>query len=66
MYLTSVLYLFQAIVRQELFFRTLFVCCVELVLKCYNDPRKFPWSLQVMLNCITVKTLQLKSLCVIT
>uniref|UniRef100_A0A6A7FZ97 Retinoblastoma-like protein 2 n=1 Tax=Hirondellea gigas TaxID=1518452 RepID=A0A6A7FZ97_9CRUS len=37
----------EAFVKQNMFFRTLFVCCVELVLKCYNDPLKFPWSLQI-------------------
>ncbi|XP_076033426.1 retinoblastoma-like protein 1 [Oratosquilla oratoria] len=37
----------EAICKEELFHRTLFTCCLEIVLKSYNDPRRFPWSLQV-------------------
>ncbi|KAK8737179.1 hypothetical protein OTU49_004828 [Cherax quadricarinatus] len=37
----------QALLREDLFHRTLFTCCLEIVLKSYNDPRRFPWSLQV-------------------
>lgn len=36
-----------AILKEDLFHRTLFTCCLEIVLKSYNDPRRFPWSLQV-------------------
>ncbi|KAK4301850.1 hypothetical protein Pmani_026025 [Petrolisthes manimaculis] len=36
-----------AILKEDLFHRTLFTCCIEIVLKSYNDPRRFPWSLQV-------------------
>lgn len=36
-----------ALLREDLFHRTLFTCCLEIVLKSYNDPRRFPWSLQV-------------------
>ncbi|XP_064097871.1 retinoblastoma-like protein 1 [Macrobrachium nipponense] len=38
---------FTAILLEDLFHRTLFTCCLEIVLKSYNDPRRFPWSLQV-------------------
>ena len=31
----------------QIFIRTLFVCCVELVLRSYNDRRRYPWSLAV-------------------
>ncbi|MPC38199.1 Retinoblastoma-like protein 2 [Portunus trituberculatus] len=34
------------ILQEELFHKTLFTCCVEIVLRSYNDPRRFPWSLQ--------------------
>ncbi|KAG7174815.1 retinoblastoma 1-like [Homarus americanus] len=36
-----------AILKEDLFHRTLFTCCLEIVLKSYNDPRRFPWSLKV-------------------
>ncbi|KAK7075859.1 Retinoblastoma-like protein 1 [Halocaridina rubra] len=36
-----------AILQRELFHQTLFTACLEIVLKSYNDPRRFPWSLQV-------------------
>ncbi|XP_027226820.2 retinoblastoma-like protein 1 [Penaeus vannamei] len=36
-----------AFLKEDLFHRTLFTCCLEIVLKSYNDPRRFPWSLQV-------------------
>ncbi|CAL4090554.1 unnamed protein product [Meganyctiphanes norvegica] len=37
----------EAILKEELFHRTLFTCCIEIVMRSYNDPRRFPWSLQV-------------------
>ncbi|KAB7496710.1 Retinoblastoma-like protein 1 [Armadillidium nasatum] len=37
----------EAVLKEELFHRTLFTCCLEIVLKSYNDARRFPWSLQV-------------------
>ncbi|XP_050730623.1 retinoblastoma-like protein 1 [Eriocheir sinensis] len=35
------------ILQEEMFHKTLFTCCLEIVLRSYNDPRRFPWSLQV-------------------
>lgn len=41
------MYSFQLILQEEMFHKTLFTCCLEIVLRSYNDPRRFPWSLQV-------------------
>ncbi|XP_066257159.1 retinoblastoma-like protein 1 isoform X2 [Euwallacea similis] len=36
------------LVEKEVFYQCMFACCLEIVLYCYNFPKKFPWILDVL------------------
>ena len=57
------IFFFQLIMQEELFHKTLFTCCLEIVLRSYNDPRRFPWSLQVSIGAIFSLSLRYTSYC---
>lgn len=37
-----------ALVEKEIFYQCMFACCMEMVIYCYNFPKKFPWVLDVL------------------
>ncbi|XP_050295177.1 retinoblastoma-like protein 2 [Anthonomus grandis grandis] len=36
------------LVEKEVFYQCMFACCLEIVLYCYNFPKKFPWILDTL------------------
>ncbi|ERL92744.1 hypothetical protein D910_10053 [Dendroctonus ponderosae] len=37
-----------ALVDKDIFYQSMFTCCLEIVLYCYNFPKKFPWILDAV------------------
>lgn len=42
------MYSFQALVEKELFYQSMFTCCLEIVIFSYGSSKKFPWILDAL------------------